>query len=610
MRVSRVETTNVAGLVDGVLDLPDVQVTALAGANGTGKSKLLACILVPWTRVVPPARDPNSEVKVKVSVTFTSEEQTALDEYSRQHGWSHELPTPPLVEFCGWSKPLGGSGVSTGVNESTFMSFPTDTRLLKHQPSLNLVFLPAERRLLPANSAVVNLDLLSEDNAILKLTESRSSITNYGRLDDNEFENFATALCVQGSLPSEKGMGEESHPSRWEAFKSAVDELLYPKRLLPLTRENSSQLRIGLPDGGSHPVPDLSSGERQALIIVSRVFQAGEQQSFIIIDEPDAYLHPSLSTRLLKALRPGLGDQGKLLVATHSPAILDALSPSSIIRLSHTQQPRLVEGEAERIRMYREAGFRASGLTQAEILVMVEGEFDATVMPQLLPSINSSSLQVAGGRRQVLSHVKSLSKYDLPIIGIVDADVRPSQIPRAIQDRIFEWPAADIEGVLLQDDDFLTKALEGNLLNRSTCPDLESTKKVLQDLWTSKQSAAVAEYAQRILREKTTIKWSSPRGATPLDDLRRVAADGYTELTLDLINDAICEGEEEWSRNCCRPWKMVRGKYIINDFVSAHTVITDSEKFIAAVLARQPEIAAVNELRELIDSLTLPNYSG
>ena len=118
------------------------------------------------------------------------------------------------------------------------------------------------------------------------------------------------------------------------------------------------------------------------------------------------------------------------------------------------------------------------------------------------------------------------------------------------------------------------------------------------------------EYAQRILREKTTIKWSSPRGATPLDDLRRVAADGYTELTLDLINDAICEGEEEWSKNCCRPWKMVRGKYIINDFVSAHTVITDSEKFIAAVLARQPEIAAVNELRELIDSLTLPNYSG
>ena len=49
-------------------------------------------------------------------------------------------------------------------------------------------------------------------------------------------------------------------------------------------------------------MPDLSSGERQALIIISRVLRAGAGHSVVIIDEPDAYLHPNLSQRLIQAL--------------------------------------------------------------------------------------------------------------------------------------------------------------------------------------------------------------------------------------------------------------------------------------------------------------------
>lgn len=605
MRVYKIETTNVAGLVDGVLDLPDAQVTALAGANGTGKSKLLACLLVPWTRTVPPARDSKSDVEVRVSVAFSDEERDVLDEFARENGWTHEEPMPRDVVFRGWSKPLSGSAVTTepAANQNTLNSFHSAVGLLKRQPSLDLVFLPAERRLLPPNISGVDLKLLSEDVAISKLAESRNAIQNFGRLDDNEFEAYATALCVEGSLPREKPGGSDEHPSRWDAFKAAVDELLYPKQLLPLTRENSSELRIGLPDGGSHPVPDLSSGERQALIIVSRVFRAGEQQSFVVIDEPDAYLHPSLSTRLLKALRPGLGEHGRLLVATHSPAILDAISPSGIVRLSHSEPPQLVENEAQRIDMYREAGFRASTLTQSDVLVMVEGDFDAAVVPQLLPSVTANSMQSAGGRAQVITSVQALSKYDLPIVGVVDADVRAPQVPTGIRERVHVWPAADIEGVLLQDDDFLTKALEGKLLNSETCATLGDTRQVLTALLASQRDAAIAEYAQRLLREKTTIKWSTPRGDKPLDRLRGVLSNGYAPLNPELIDDAITEGFSAWNQHQSDLWKMVRGKYIIGEFVSKHTVLANKDDFITAVLARQPKVVAVTELGALISAL-------
>lgn len=606
MQVLGVETKNVAGLIDGTIDLPNAQVTALAGANGTGKSKLLACLLIPWTRAMPLARDPESEVEVRVSLAFSDAERTVLDEFSVEHGWTHEIAMPERVVFHGRSKPLSGSEITTEPNMSSLSMFQGAVGLLKRQPSLDIVFLPAERRLLPPDVAGVDLKSLSEDVAILKLAESRNAIQSFGRLDDHEFETYATALCVEGSLRSENPSSGEKKPSRWDAFKAAVDALLYPKVLLPLTQENSSHLRIGLPDGASHPVPELSSGERQALIIVSRVFRAGERQSFVVIDEPDAYLHPSLSTRLLKALRPGLGEHGRLLVATHSPAILDAISPSSIVRLSHAEPPQLVEDEAQRIDMYREAGFRASTLTQSDVLVVVEGDFDATVVPQLLPSVTANSMQPAGGRREAIASVRALSNYDVPIVGVVDADVRAPDIPANLKNRIHIWPAADIEGVLLQDEEFLTKALEGRLLKPETCSNLNDIQRVLEFLLTSQREAAISEYAQRVLREKTSVRWSTPRGADPLGRLRRVLNDGYTELTAELIESAITDGESAWDRHQADLWKMVRGKYIIGDFVSKHTVLSNKDDFIAAVLARQPQVAAVRELGAMIDSLISP----
>ena len=565
-------------------------------------------MLIPWTKTMPTARNPESDVEVKVTVAFSAVERTVLDEFSREHGWTHESPMPEHVVFLGSSQPLSGSRVMGEVNQSTLDNFQSAVGLLKRQPSLDLVFLPAERRLLPPNIAGVDLKLLSEDVAISKLAESRNAIQNFGRLDDHEFETYATALCVEGSLKSENPNTGERRLSRWDAFKTAVDTLLYPKELLPLTYENSSHLRVGLPDGTSHPVPDLSSGERQALIIVSRVFRAGEQQSFVVIDEPDAYLHPSLSTRLLKALRPGLGEHGKLLVATHSPAILDAISPSSIVRLSHDEPPQLVEDEAQRIDMYREAGFRASTLTQSDVLVVVEGDFDAAVVPQLLPSVTASSMQPAGGRKEAIASVQALSKYDLPIIGVVDADVRAQEIPAGVRDRIHTWPAADIEGVLLQDDDFLTKALEGKLLKPDTCSSLEDVKRVLAALLTSQREAAICEYAQRLLREKTAVRWSTPRGQDPLGRLRGVLNDAYTELNSELIESAISEGEVAWEKHQPEPWKMVRGKYIIGEFVSKHTVVSNKDDFVTAVLARQPDVAAVRDLGTMLTSLTPAKY--
>lgn len=434
--------------------------------------------------------------------------------------------------------------------------------------------------------------------------EARSASANFGRLDDSEFELFARALCVAGFLPSEAGsLDDSSAKSRWISFKEAVDALIFPKTLKTLTRQNPTDLLIQLPGGGTHRVHELSSGERQALIILSRVFRGGEGHSLIAIDEPDAYLHPNLSARLLTSLNVGLADGARLIMATHSPAILDSLPPEAIFRLSHSAPAHLVATEDERVALYRTVGFRASALSQAEFLLVTEGDFDAGLLPQLLPGLGSAGIRAAGGRAQVFRSLEGLRQFELPIIGVVDSDVHADAVPEAIADICYEWTVSDMEAVLLSDTAVLQEAITGALVTGITT--LDDLQAVFRDLLRTYREQAVAEYAQRRLRVRTNIAWPSPRGQQPLARLEQLVGN-LPQLDASDVASAVVEAEAAWEAAGDLPWSLVRGKWVLPGFVKHHTGFKTTDAFIAAVIARQPSIAQVDRLQRLITAQLQP----
>ena len=352
MRIKAVNVRGVGGLVDSRVPLPEEPIAALAGANGTGKSKLLACILAPWTGQIPSPRDEQVDAEVLVEVTFTATERDALSAFSERIGWGPaNIPEECMI------------GVERGlVIGQRRVSMPPLTvianalgnpQFLSANPTLDVLYLPAERRLVEPRQQGIDLNQLSDEVLLQKGAESRAAVGNYGRLDDQEFESFAKALCVAASLPADDAWDDnEERPSAagasrivWSEFKALVDALIAPKELLGLTRSHPDQLRIRTPQGETHPVRELSSGERQALIIVSRVFGTESGRPIVMIDEPDAYLHPNLSTRLILALEDGVGPDGQLVIATHSPAILDGVPPSSILRLEFGGPPVAISDE-------------------------------------------------------------------------------------------------------------------------------------------------------------------------------------------------------------------------------------------------------------------------
>lgn len=585
-----VRTTGIGGLLDGEVDLPTSAVAAIAGGNGTGKSKLLACLLSPWTGTLPTARA-NESAEVAVQIEVDEAERTSLNELSLQTGWgAAEIPD----QFCVVTRtsPLAGGSYTSEPPLTVLHEFARQPGLLKQQPSLDVLYLPAERRLLPSSTTGIDLNQLSEDLAAQMSVNARGSAQSYGRLDDAEFEQYAKALCVAGQLrddPDDLADPEDRPRLDWADFKEVVDSLISPKRLLPLTKRHPESLRIATPDGGQHAVQDLSSGERQALIIISRILRAGTGHGVVIIDEPDAYLHPSLSRRLTVALETATGSDGQLVLATHSPAILDTLAPSSILRLSHTKPAARVADEAERLDVYRDAGFRASAFTQSDLLVVTEGASDATLLPLLIPDLGRATLRPAGGRTAVLTDVERLHRFELPVLGVVDGDVLPDPVRADIIASVTVWEAGDVEGVFLSDDQALTVMADRGLL-RAPYMTVEAARALLDQLATEEKPTVVAELAQRLLRTKAGIHWPTPRGDRPVERLRE-AVQNIAVPSEDVVQQAIQDAEGIWLKNANDKWRLVRGKYILPKFASAASAIPSGHALLEAVARARPDLS-------------------
>lgn len=603
MRLLSVETSGVGGVRDGDLVLPEAPVAALAGGNGTGKSKLLACLLSPWTGTVPTARaGATSAVSVRLAVNAV--EQEALHDLSLAVGWG-DVGIPAMFKVATRVSPLAGTTFTSEPDITVLHQFAKQPNLLRIHPSLDVLFLPAERRLLPANTAGIDLNQLSEDLALQLSVNARSSGQSYGRLDDAEFEQFAKALCVAGQLQDDPDDATPVERPRleWDTFRQTVDSLIAPKRLLPLTKRHPENLRIATPDGSQHAVQDLSSGERQALIIISRILRAGTGHGVVMIDEPDAYLHPNLSRRLTVALEQATGPDGQLVLATHSPAVLDTLAPSSILRLSHSHPARRVADEAERLDVYRDAGFRASALTQSDLLIVTEGDSDATLLPLLIPDLARATVRAAGGRASVLADVERLRRFDLPVLGVVDRDVLPNEVPDLVKDLITTWSAGDIEGVILSDDNALLAMLERGLL-KPAFTDLAKVKALLDDLLAGQEENVVAEIAQRRLRERAHASWPSPKGTSPVARLEEAVRAMTPPSEQDLVG-SVKAGRDAWADNVSDRWQIVRGKYVLPHFAQAASVIPSGQALLEAVARARPSLLRLDPFEAAVaDALT------
>lgn len=117
------------------------------------------------------------------------------------------------------------------------------------------------------------------------------------------------------------------YPEQERSIRANIAELFYViNRMFADTRKtvntsttNTSTL-VFQQDGETLRLEQLSSGEKQMLLILMKVFLLEKKPSVLLMDEPEISLHISWQQNLIAAIRT-LNPNCQLILATHSPSI-------------------------------------------------------------------------------------------------------------------------------------------------------------------------------------------------------------------------------------------------------------------------------------------------
>lgn len=226
-------------------------------------------------------------------------------------------------------------------------------------------------------------------------------------------------------------------PYRFESPPQELDNLNYQPLLVH--------------DNGADTISpaDLSSGEKVLLSIAMTLFTSENIGGIVrlprllLLDEPDASLHPSMVRSLLRVVQDVIvGQQGvPTIMTTHSPTTVALAPDNSLFVMRRDEIPRLVPADRQRAIKELTVGVPTLAIrVEDRRQVFVESEVDQACY-QAVYQLMSSSLaspvtlefvavgkkDVGGGSTAILRLVPELRGAGaLTVVGIVDRDDRTS----------------------------------------------------------------------------------------------------------------------------------------------------------------------------------------
>jgi len=187
-------------------------------------------------------------------------------------------------------------------------------------------------------------------------------------------------------------------------------------------------------------IDHASDGVKAFTGIVTEVM-AGDP-SVILIDEPEAFLHPSLATKLgYEVSRAALSADKRVFVSTHSPSFvmgcIQSGAPVNIVRLTYRGgvATARVLPSSEILELMRHPLLRSTGVLSGlfyEFVVVTESDADRAFYQE----VNERLLQFksewgipnclfinAQNKQTVQTIIRPLRQLGIPAVGIVDVDV-------------------------------------------------------------------------------------------------------------------------------------------------------------------------------------------
>lgn len=232
-----------------------------------------------------------------------------------------------------------------------------------------------------------------------------------------------------------------------------VFNALFPDIELRFEKEQANCL-ICLKKGNKYNINGLSEGEKVVLYYTISVFMAKEK-SFIIVDEPETYINPSLTNALWDNLTKERSDC-QFIFITHSIDFVLGRSNKKIAWIKSYTYPSQWEFEI----LENENELPQSMLTEIlgskKPIVFCEGNDKSSLDYHIYKAILQEDYTIlpVNGHQQVISNCRALNKLNLnyKAWGIIDGDsISNERKQKYEEENIFVLPFNEIEMFLLEE---------------------------------------------------------------------------------------------------------------------------------------------------------------
>jgi AAA domain, putative AbiEii toxin, Type IV TA system len=161
--------------------------------------------------------------------------------------------------------------------------------------------------------------------------------------------------------------------------------------------------------------------------------------SIILLDEPEAFLHPPQARRLAEIIASEVPGNCQVIVATHNDAFIRALLDASekrvilarIVRSGDRNNASVLD-QTKLLEMWSDSLLRTSDVLSAlfhEAALLCEGDSDARFFSALLDATRGErrdpdvGFYHFGGKDRIASMARALRAVQIPVVAIVDIDI-------------------------------------------------------------------------------------------------------------------------------------------------------------------------------------------
>lgn len=331
MRLAKIRIRGLRSIIAYERDLKDewfgeVSPTLLVlGINGVGKTTLLDAIATLWddfghllqAKEIP-KRIKTGMFKTCRLVAFQFQQMTHADEPPT---W---LFVASLDQYEEFQSSLAGCQYLGIVKDTA-----SEWRIVTHDLAWRADLAEKRDQSLVGRINLPNIVYITSDDRALIEPKDAGKVKPF----DPEMNWLAVYKAKEHDVSSLMYRLKAEDPGKYAAVLRDINEFLVEKKIDGF--QDDGKLRVRTVSGAVHSVYQLSTGERQIVLLTAFISRWLRPGGLLLVDEPDLHLHVSATQAMVDALQALVEDRdGQLLFTSHNPEVWeDFARPSERIEL-------------------------------------------------------------------------------------------------------------------------------------------------------------------------------------------------------------------------------------------------------------------------------------